>query len=99
MFFFTNASPTLIASRPRIVGATLKNFTTLIQFLPRRDVVDAIKLERFTLLFFTNASPTLFASRPRIVGATLKHFTTPIQFLLRRDWPMFFFQRQFAIDE
>jgi len=39
--FFTHNSPTLIASRPRIVGATLKNVTTLIQFLPRRDVTDA----------------------------------------------------------
>ena len=41
LFFFTNASPTLIASRPRIVGATLKHFTTLIQFPRRRGVVDA----------------------------------------------------------
>ena len=32
---------TLIASRPRIVGATLKNFTTLIQFQPRQEVCDA----------------------------------------------------------
>jgi len=39
--FFTHNSPTLIASRPRIVGATLKNVTTLIQFLPRLDVADA----------------------------------------------------------
>ena len=30
LFFFANASPTLIASRPRIVGATLKNSAALI---------------------------------------------------------------------
>jgi len=34
LFFFTHASPTLISSRPKIVGATLKTFMTLIQFPP-----------------------------------------------------------------
>ena len=33
--------PTLIRSLHRIVRSTLKNFTTLIQFLLRREVVDA----------------------------------------------------------
>lgn len=36
LFFFTHASPTLISSRPKIVGATLKTFMTLIQFPPPR---------------------------------------------------------------
>lgn len=35
LFFFTHASPTLISSRPKIVGATLKTFMTLIHFPPR----------------------------------------------------------------
>lgn len=41
LFFFTHASPTLISSRPKIVGSTLKTFMTLIQFPPPRGVDDA----------------------------------------------------------
>lgn len=44
LFFFTHASPTLISSRPKIVGATLKTFMTLIQFPPRG--VDDAYLQR-----------------------------------------------------
>ena len=53
LFFLQNnfmkmhvVGPTLIPSRPRIVRSTLKNFTTLIPFLPRHKVADAYSRRR-----------------------------------------------------
>lgn len=46
LFFFTHASPTFISSRPKIVGATLKTFMTLIQFPPPPCGVDDAYLQR-----------------------------------------------------